>query len=98
MRSLYLNLKDKGNPSLRESVVSGDLPATRFCQMSSQEMASEERKQADNKIKQANFHSSLGSEEMAAETDAFQCSRCKQVRFAFSSDVLGFLPNQYVLA
>ncbi|KAF8590395.1 transcription elongation factor [Ramaria rubella] len=78
MRSLYLNLKDKGNPSLRESVVSGDLPASRLCQMSSQEMASEERKQADKMISEANFHASLGSEEMAAETDAFQCGRCKQ--------------------
>lgn len=99
MRSLYLNLKDKSNPSLRESVVSGDLPAAQLCKMSSQvlrvsvsphdesdpcvssqEMASEDRKQADNKINQANFYSSLGSEEMAAETDAFQCGRCKQVR------------------
>ena len=43
-------------------------------------MASEERKAADNKIKEQNFQSSLGAEEQQAETDAFQCSRCKQVR------------------
>ena len=79
IRSLYLNLKDKSNPSLRDSVVSGDLPASRLCTMTSQDMASEERKQADKKISEANFYNSLGSEEMAAETDAFQCSRCKQV-------------------
>jgi hypothetical protein len=42
-------------------------------------MASEERKAADNKIKEQNFQSSLGAEEQQAETDAFQCSRCKQV-------------------
>src|SRR5882762_4102141 len=42
-------------------------------------MASEERKAADNKIKEQNFQSSLGAGEQQAETDAFQCSRCKQV-------------------
>lgn len=78
IRSLYLNLKDKGNPGLRESVVSGDLHASKLPTMSSKDLASEDRKQADKKISDANFFASLGSEEMAAETDAFQCSRCKQ--------------------
>jgi len=78
IRSLFVNLKDKNNPGLRESVASGDISATRFSSMTSQEMASEERKAADNKIKEQNFQSSLGAEEQQAETDAFQCGRCKQ--------------------
>lgn len=41
-------------------------------------MASEERKAADNKIKEENLFKSLSAEEQQAETDAFQCSRCKQ--------------------
>ena len=36
IRSLYVNLKDKNNPTLRESVVSGDLAVAKFCRMSSQ--------------------------------------------------------------
>ncbi|KDQ52541.1 hypothetical protein JAAARDRAFT_210488 [Jaapia argillacea MUCL 33604] len=78
IRSLYVNLKDKHNPGLRESIVSGDLSAEKFCKMTSQEMASEERKSADNKIKQDNLFHSLGAAEQQAETDAFQCGRCKQ--------------------
>ncbi|KAI0942698.1 hypothetical protein AcW1_003259 [Taiwanofungus camphoratus] len=78
IRSLYVNLKDKNNPGLRESVVAGDLPVSKFCKMTSQEMASEERKAADNKIMQENLFKTLGAEEVQAETDAFQCSRCKQ--------------------
>jgi hypothetical protein len=35
MRSLYLNLKGKENPALRESVVSGDLSAKKLAGMSS---------------------------------------------------------------
>jgi hypothetical protein len=42
-------------------------------------MASEERKAADRKIEQDNLHNSLGAAEQAAETEAFQCGRCKQV-------------------
>ena len=36
MRRLFLNLKDKNNPQLRESIVSGDLPVAKFCTMSVQ--------------------------------------------------------------
>lgn len=43
-------------------------------------MASEERKKADEAIKQQNLHNALGAEEQQAETTAFQCSKCKQVR------------------
>lgn len=41
-------------------------------------MASEERKAADRKIKEENLFKSLSAAEQAAETDAFQCGRCKQ--------------------
>lgn len=36
IRSLFVNLKDKNNPGLRESVVSGDITPTRFSNMTSQ--------------------------------------------------------------
>ncbi|KAI0631473.1 transcription elongation factor [Trametes polyzona] len=78
IRSLYVNLKDKNNPGLRESVVSGELAVSKFCRMTSQEMASEERKAADAKIAQENLFKALGAGEVQAETDAFQCGRCKQ--------------------
>jgi len=55
-------------------------------------MASEERKAQDNKIVAENLHKSLGAEEQQAETDAFQCSRCKQARSVslFFESVLTF--------
>ena len=43
-------------------------------------MASEERKAADAKIEAENLFKTLGAGEQQAETDAFQCGRCKQVR------------------
>jgi len=48
-----------------------------------QEMSSEERRAADQKIKEENFFKSLGAGEQEAETEGFQCGRCKQVRSLF---------------
>ncbi|KDR72829.1 hypothetical protein GALMADRAFT_142559 [Galerina marginata CBS 339.88] len=78
IRSLFVNLKDKSNPGLRTSIVEGLLSPEKFSKMTSGEMASEERKAADKKIKEENFFKSLSAAEKQAETDAFQCSRCKQ--------------------
>ena len=41
-------------------------------------MASEERKAADKAIQEENLFKALGAEEQQAETDAFQCMKCKQ--------------------
>ncbi|KIO32399.1 hypothetical protein M407DRAFT_18710 [Tulasnella calospora MUT 4182] len=78
MRRLILNLKDKNNPSLRQAVVSGDLAVDRFCKMSNAEMASAELKKATELLNQQNLHHALAAGEQEAETDAFQCGRCKQ--------------------
>lgn len=42
-------------------------------------MASGERQAANQKIAEDNLFNSLGAAEQQAETDAFQCGRCKQV-------------------
>ncbi|KZO97360.1 transcription elongation factor [Calocera viscosa TUFC12733] len=78
IRSLYLNLKEKTNPALREAVVSGDLSAHKLCTMSVQDMASEERKAEAARIEETNLFKAKGAEEAGAETDAFKCFRCGQ--------------------
>ncbi|KXN91541.1 Transcription elongation factor S-II [Leucoagaricus sp. SymC.cos] len=86
IRTVFVNLKDKSNPGLRESVVSGELAVEKLSRMSSSEMASEERKAADIKIKEQNLFKSLSAAEQQAETDAFQCSRCKQRKCSYLFD------------
>jgi transcription elongation factor S-II len=78
LRSLLVNLKDRANPGLRASVVSGDLPAARFAGMSSEDMASEERKAENARIQEENLFKTYAAGEREAETDQFQCGRCKQ--------------------
>jgi hypothetical protein len=76
-----VNLKDKSNPGLRESIVSGDLSTSELATMSTEDMASEERKAQNQEIQKQNLFNSLAAGEQEAETDAFKCGRCKQVRW-----------------
>ena len=45
-------------------------------------MASGERQAANRKIAEENLFNSMGAAEQQAETDAFQCGRCKQVSWS----------------
>jgi transcription elongation factor S-II len=78
IRQLMVNLKDKANPWLRESVVSGKLAADRLATMSTEDMASPEMKAEKARIQGENLFNSLAAHEQEAETDAFTCGRCKQ--------------------
>ena len=77
-RSKYLNLKEKTNPRLRVSLLEGTISPKEFIQMSVSDMASEERKRADDVINRYNLQKSQAARDTAAETDMFQCGRCKQ--------------------
>ncbi|KAJ1962932.1 transcription elongation factor TFIIS [Dispira parvispora] len=78
VRTLFLNLKNKANPKLREDVVSGEIPIGRFCSMTKEEMASEERRDKDRLIHEVNMSKARSVGPVAAETDQFKCGRCKQ--------------------
>ncbi|KAJ2911891.1 hypothetical protein MD484_g8524, partial [Candolleomyces efflorescens] len=75
-RSLFV--KDKNNPELREGVVAGDISPEKLAVMTSEDMASEEQKAATKKIREENLFHSLSAQESQAETEAFQCGKCKQ--------------------
>lgn len=77
MRSLYLNLKGN-NVGLRHDAAAGDISARRLCAMSPEEMASEEKKRADERLQQMNIFNSLAATQTQASTDMFQCGKCKK--------------------
>ncbi|KAK9235991.1 transcription factor S-II, central domain-containing protein [Lipomyces kononenkoae] len=83
MRSLYLNLKDAKNPSLRYRVVSGEISADRLYRMSPQEMASEDLKMEIKRLEEKNLFNAQGAKEQRAVTDRFTCSKCKQKRVSY---------------
>jgi transcription elongation factor S-II len=76
VRSLALNLKNKTNPGLRESVVSGELAVEKLCKMSVDAMASEEAQARDRKLAEEALFKARGAESAQAETDMFKCGKC----------------------
>ncbi|GAA5834940.1 hypothetical protein JCM3766R1_002047 [Sporobolomyces carnicolor] len=80
MRSFYLNLKAAGNPALREGVVSGEISVKELYEMDPKDMASEEQKAVNRKLVAENLFKAQGAAPQQAETDAFQCGKCKERR------------------
>ncbi|WFD36816.1 RNA-binding ribosome biosynthesis protein mak21 [Malassezia cuniculi] len=78
VRSLSLNIKDKNNPELRQQVLRGDIEPNVLIFMRSEELASSALKAERESIQQQNLHNAKGAEAQEAETDAFQCGKCKQ--------------------
>ena len=78
VRSLSLNLKDKANPTLRGSVLDGRLLPERLVVMKPEEMASDARKAERQRLQIQNLFNAKAAEDQQAETDAFECARCKQ--------------------
>lgn len=78
IRSLFLNLRDASNPSLRLRVLAGSLIVERFCVMSAQDMKSKERLEEEERIREENLFKARGAQPQEAETDQFKCGKCKQ--------------------
>ncbi|KAL9312778.1 hypothetical protein ACSQ67_018230 [Phaseolus vulgaris] len=77
-RSLMFNLKDSNNPDFRRKVLLGVVEPEQLINMSSAEMASEQRKQENQKItEKALFECERGGQPKAT-TDQFKCGRCGQ--------------------
>lgn len=75
MRSLFLNLKGT-NISLRKDVVSGNLTPEVFCDMTPEQMASDERKAENKKLEEEGIFAAMAAVSAKASTDMFRCSKC----------------------
>ncbi|CAD6888166.1 unnamed protein product [Tilletia controversa] len=76
MRSLSLNLK--ANAQLRKDLVDNVVSGAQVVRMSPDELASDERKAEREALQSQNLHNARGAEPQQAETDAFECGRCKK--------------------
>jgi transcription elongation factor S-II len=81
IRSLFQNLKS--NPSLRNNLVSGTLSVERLTTMTSEEMASDERREENQKLQEQNIHNAKGAAPKNATTNEFMCGKCKQRKVSY---------------
>ncbi|KAJ6257804.1 hypothetical protein Dda_7593 [Drechslerella dactyloides] len=83
LRSIFLNLKDPKNPNLRKNVLSGRIEPARLATMSSEEMASAERKREDEKIEQENMKEAMTPKAPTSVTDQLRCGKCGQHKVSY---------------
>jgi DNA-directed RNA polymerase subunit M/transcription elongation factor TFIIS len=81
IRSLFQNLKS--NPSLRANLVAGHLSVKRLATMTSEEMASDKRKEENQKLQEKNIFNAQGAAPKNATTNEFQCGKCKQRKVSY---------------
>ncbi|KXT15432.1 hypothetical protein AC579_10584 [Pseudocercospora musae] len=84
MRSLYQNLKMKGNTLLRRDVYTMKITPKRFVAMTSDELKSEEMRKEDAALEKENMNKAMTAQEEKAISTTFQCGKCKQQKVAYS--------------
>ena len=77
MRSLYMNLKNKSNPRLRERVLTGEIAPDRLVKMSSEELKSQERRDADKILMEENIKDAEMPQAERSISSAIHCSNPK---------------------
>jgi DNA-directed RNA polymerase subunit M/transcription elongation factor TFIIS len=78
---MYQNLKS--NSALRETLVAGQLSVERLSTMTSEEMASSERREENHKLQQINIFNAKGAAPKNATTNEFMCGKCKQRKVSY---------------
>lgn len=81
VRSLTLNLKDKKNPALRESVATGLITAERLVVMTPEEMASDEKKAEREALQMQN----LFKAKAAAAQGEYLCVLLKELQLTMQN-------------
>ena len=83
MRSLYLNLKQKNNPELRASIISGEIDSSDLWKMSPADMASAEKKAELAALGREALFNAQAAAPKKSETDMFECGKCKKRRTTY---------------
>jgi len=79
IRSRVTNFRDKKNSALRNSVLTGKLPAKRVATMSVDELANDQLKQLRRSIEEESIRSrEIRGDVSSAITDMYPCEQCGQ--------------------
>jgi len=84
MRSLYQNLKNKSNPSLRVRVLKGEIKPEKFVTMSHEELQSKERREEVEKLKNENMRAAQAPVAEKSISTSLTCGKCGQKKVSYS--------------
>lgn len=83
VRTLYSNLRNKWNSTLRSSIMNDTIPVPQLVTMNSAEIAPPELKQEMEEMKKTNMFLARAAGNIKAETDQFRCGKCKKRRTSY---------------
>ena len=86
MRSLFMNLKNKSNPGLRQGVLNGNIEPERFVMMTMEELKTKERKAEDEKFNRENMKDSQMPQAERSVSSSLQCKNpvCGKMTVAYT--------------
>ncbi|KAH9619288.1 hypothetical protein KSS87_007356 [Heliosperma pusillum] len=77
-RSIMFNIRDTNNPDFRRKVLLGEIKPDRICNLTTDEMASEQRRLQNKEIEEKKLFDCERGAAPKATTDQFKCGRCGQ--------------------
>ncbi|KAL9602142.1 MAG: hypothetical protein Q9219_002006 [cf. Caloplaca sp. 3 TL-2023] len=84
VRSLFQNLKNKSNPTLRVRVLSGEIAPDRFVVMTHEDLKSAEQKKQDSEYQRENLKNAEVAKPERSISTSFECGKCKQKKVAYN--------------
>ncbi|KAI9927848.1 hypothetical protein ASPWEDRAFT_557759 [Aspergillus wentii DTO 134E9] len=84
MRSLFQNLKNKSNPTLRTRVLNNDVSAEDFVRMSHDELMSAEQREKEQRIKKENMDKAMVAQAERSISTSLQCGKCGQRKVTYT--------------
>ena len=84
IRSLYQNLKNKSNPTLRTRVLNNDVTPEHFVAMSHDELRSAEQREQDRRIQKENMDKAMVAQGEKSISTSLQCGKCGQRKVTYT--------------
>lgn len=84
MRSLFQNLKNKSNPTLRKRVLSGEIAPKDFVVMSHDDLKSDTRRKEDERLQKENMNEAMVAQVEKSISKEFECGKCKKKMVSYS--------------
>lgn len=84
LRSLFQNLKNKSNPGLRVRVLSNEVTAEQFVNMTHDELKSDEQREKEKKIQKENMDKAMVAKAERSISTSLQCGKCGQRKVTYT--------------
>ncbi|KAL1859199.1 transcription elongation factor TFIIS [Paecilomyces lecythidis] len=84
IRSLYQNLKNKSNPTLRVRVLSNEVTPDQFVRLSHDELKSAEQREQERRIQKENMDKAMVAQAERSISTSLQCGKCGQRKVTYT--------------